>query len=149
MNQNFLDFEQPIAELDAKIQELRHASQGSAFNIEEDIASLRAKLKSRTEEIFKALTPWQIAQLARHPQRPYTQDYIDAICEEFEELAGDRAFADDAALICGIGRIDGRPVTIIGHQKGLAIRKGATPNPRSSATSACRAPRAIARPCAS
>ena len=118
MNQNFLDFEQPIAELDAKIQELRHASQGSAFNIEEDIASLRAKLKSRTEEIFKALTPWQIAQLARHPQRPYTQDYIDAICEEFEELAGDRAFADDAALICGIGRIDGRPVTIIGHQKG-------------------------------
>ena len=118
MNQNFLDFEQPIAELDAKIQELRHASQGSAFNIEEDIASLRAKLKSRTEEIFKALTPWQVAQLARHPQRPYTQDYIDAICEEFEELAGDRAFADDAALICGIGRIDGRPVTIIGHQKG-------------------------------
>jgi acetyl-CoA carboxylase carboxyl transferase subunit alpha len=118
MNQNFLDFEQPIAELEAKIAELRHASQGSAFNIEEEIGKLRDKLKVRTEEIFRELTPWQVAQLARHPLRPYTLDYIGHICEEFEELAGDRAYADDAALVCGIGRIDGKPVTIIGHQKG-------------------------------
>lgn len=118
MNQNFLDFEQPIAELEAKIAELRHASQGSAFNIEEEIVKLRDKLKVRTEEIFRELTPWQVAQLARHPLRPYTLDYIGLICEEFEELAGDRAYADDAALVCGIGRIDGKPVTIIGHQKG-------------------------------
>lgn len=118
MNQNFLDFEQPIAELEAKIAELRHASQGSAFNIEEEIGKLRDKLKVRTEEIFRELTPWQVAQLARHPLRPYTLDYISHLCEEFEELAGDRAYADDAALVCGIGRIDGKPVTIIGHQKG-------------------------------
>jgi acetyl-CoA carboxylase carboxyl transferase subunit alpha len=118
MNPNFLDFEQPIAELEAKISELRHASHGSAFHIEEDIAKLREKLKSRTAEIFRALTPWQVTQLARHPQRPYTEDYIAAICEEFHELAGDRAYADDPAIIAGIGRIDGRPVTIIGQQKG-------------------------------
>ncbi len=118
MNPNFLDFEQPIAELEAKISELRHASHGSAFHIEEDIAKLREKLKTRTAEIFKALTPWQVTQLARHPQRPYTEDYIAAICDEFQELAGDRAFADDPAIVAGIGRIDGRPVAIIGQQKG-------------------------------
>ena len=118
MNPNFLDFEQPIAELEAKISELRHASHGSAFHIEEDIAKLREKLKSRTAEIFRALTPWQVTQLARHPQRPYTEDYIAAICDEFHELAGDRAYADDAAVVAGLGRIDGRPVAIIGQQKG-------------------------------
>ncbi len=118
MNPNFLDFEQPIAELEAKISELRHASHGSAFHIEEDIAKLREKLKSRTAEIFRALTPWQVTQLARHPQRPYTEDYIAAICDEFHELAGDRAYADDAAIVAGLGRIDGRPVAIIGQQKG-------------------------------
>ena len=118
MNPNFLDFEQPIAELEAKISELRHASHGSAFHIEEDIAKLRDKLKSRTAEIFRALTPWQVTQLARHPQRPYTEDYIAAICDEFHELAGDRAYADDAAIVAGLGRIDGRPVAIIGQQKG-------------------------------
>lgn len=118
MNPNFLDFEQPIAELEAKISELRHASHGSAFHIEEDIAKLRDKLKSRTAEIFRALTPWQVTQLARHPQRPYTEDYIAAICDEFHELAGDRAYADDPAIVAGIGRIDGRPVAIIGQQKG-------------------------------
>lgn len=118
MNQNFLDFEQPIAELEAKIAELRHASQGSAFNIEEEIGKLRDKLKVRTEEIFRDLAPWQVAQLARHPLRPYTLDYVGFLCEEFEELAGDRAYADDAALVCGIGRIDGRPVALMGHQKG-------------------------------
>jgi len=118
MNPNFLDFEQPIAELEAKIQELRHASHGQAFNIDEEIARLRDKLKLKTAEIFKNLTPWQVSQLARHPSRPYTLDYIAAICEEFVELAGDRAYADDAAIVGGLGRIDGRSVVIIGHQKG-------------------------------
>lgn len=118
MNPNFLDFEQPIAELEAKIQELRHASQGSAFNIEEEIGKLREKLKVRTAEIFRALTPWQVSQLARHPQRPYTLDYMKLICEEFHELAGDRAYADDAAIVGGPARIDGKPVMIIGQQKG-------------------------------
>ena len=118
MNPNFLDFEQPIAELEAKISELRHASHGSPFNIDEEIAKLQDKLKARTAEIFKSLTPWQVSQVARHPQRPYTNDYIKLICGEFEELAGDRAYADDAAIVGGIGRIDGKPVMIIGHQKG-------------------------------
>jgi acetyl-CoA carboxylase carboxyl transferase subunit alpha len=118
MNPNFLDFEQPIAELEAKIQELRHASHGSAFNIEEEISKLQEKLKVRTAEIFKALTPWQISQLARHPQRPYTLDYVKLICEEFHELAGDRAYSDDAAIVGGLARIDGRSVVLIGHQKG-------------------------------
>jgi acetyl-CoA carboxylase carboxyl transferase subunit alpha len=118
MNPNFLDFEQPIAELEAKISELRHASQGSAFNIDEEVGKLREKLKVRTAEIFRDLTPWQISQLARHPQRPYTLDYIKLFCDEFEELAGDRAYADDAAIVSGLARIDGRPVMIIGHQKG-------------------------------
>ena len=118
MNPNFLDFEQPIAELDAKIQELRHASHGSAFNIEEEIGKLQDKLKVRTAEIFRALTPWQVSQLARHPQRPYTLDYVKLICEEFHELAGDRAYADDAAIVGGPARIEGKPVMIIGQQKG-------------------------------
>jgi acetyl-CoA carboxylase carboxyl transferase subunit alpha len=118
MNPNFLDFEQPIAELDAKIQELRLASHGQAFNIEDEISTLEDKLKAKTAEIFRNLTPWQVAQLARHPARPYTLDYIGVMCEEFHELAGDRAFADDAAIVGGIGRINGRGVVIIGHQKG-------------------------------
>lgn len=118
MNPNFLDFEQPIAELEGKIQELRHASHGQAFNIDEEIARLRDKLKLKTAEIFRNLTPWQVSQLARHPSRPYTLDYIGAICEEFVEFAGDRAYADDAAIVGGVGRIDGRSVAIIGHQKG-------------------------------
>jgi len=118
MNPNFLDFEQPIAELDAKIQELRLASHGQAFNIEDEISTLEDKLKAKTAEIFRNLTPWQVAQLARHPARPYTLDYVGTICEEFHELAGDRAFADDAAIVGGLGRINGRSVVIIGHQKG-------------------------------
>ncbi len=118
MNLNFLDFEQPIAELEARIQELRHAGQGNAFNIEEEVARLQEKLKARTAEIFRNLSPWEISQLARHPQRPYTLDYIDLICEEFHELAGDRAYADDAAIVGGLARIDGRALMIIGQQKG-------------------------------
>jgi acetyl-CoA carboxylase carboxyl transferase subunit alpha len=117
MNPNFLDFEQPIAELDAKIQELRKAA-GPSVNIDTETKALNAKLEARTAEIFKALTPWQVSQLARHPQRPYTLDYIELMCEEVHELAGDRAFADDAAIVGGLARIDGRSCVIIGQQKG-------------------------------
>jgi acetyl-CoA carboxylase carboxyl transferase subunit alpha len=122
MNPNFLDFEQPIAELEGKIQELRHASHGQAFNIDDEVAKLREKLKRKTADIFKNLTPWQIAQLARHPARPYTLDYVQAICEEFHELAGDRAYADDAAIVGGLARMDGRAVMVIGQQKGRDTR---------------------------
>ncbi|MBP6595942.1 MAG: acetyl-CoA carboxylase carboxyltransferase subunit alpha [Arenimonas sp.] len=118
MNPNFLDFEQPIAELDAKIQELRRASAGPAVNIETEVNGLQEKLRARTAEIFKALTPWQISQLARHPQRPYTSDYLGLMFDEFHELAGDRAYADDAAIVGGLARLDGRAVMVIGQQKG-------------------------------
>jgi acetyl-CoA carboxylase carboxyl transferase subunit alpha len=118
MNPNFLDFEQPIAELEAKIEELRHASSGQAFNIDEEVGRLREKLKIKTADIFRNLNSWQTTQLSRHPARPYTLDYIGVICEEFHELAGDRMYADDAAIVGGIGRINGRPVMIVGHQKG-------------------------------
>src|SRR6201996_3145951 len=118
MNPNFLEFEQPIAELDGKIQELRHASHGQAFSIDDEVARLRDKLKHKTAEIFRNLTPWQIAQLARHPARPYTLDYLQVICEEFHELAGDRLYADDPAIVGGLARIDGRSIMVIGHQKG-------------------------------
>ena len=118
MNPNFLDFEQPIAELEAKIEELRHASSGQAFNIDEEVGRLREKLKIKTAEIFRNLNSWQTTQLSRHPARPYTLDYIGVICEEFHELAGDRMYAEDAAIVGGLGRINGRPVVIIGHQKG-------------------------------
>lgn len=118
MNLNFLDFEQPIAELEAKIEELRYVGDDSAVNISEEIARLQAKSRSLTESIFANLTSWQIAQLARHPQRPYTLDYIGRIFTHFEELHGDRAFADDPAIVGGLARLDGRPVMVIGHQKG-------------------------------
>ena len=117
MNPNFLDFEQPIADLDAKIEELRHTSHGQAFNIDDEVRRLREKLKLKTADIFRNLTSWQITQLSRHPARPYTLDYLGVICEEFHELAGDRAYADDAAIVGGLGRINGRSVVIIGHQK--------------------------------
>ena len=118
MNPNFLDFEQPLAELDGKIQELRHASHGQAFNIDDEVSRLRDKLKHKTAEIFRNLTPWQIAQVARHPARPYTLDYLQAMCEEFHELAGDRFYADDPAIVGGLARIDGRSIMVIGQQKG-------------------------------
>lgn len=117
MNPNFLDFEQPIAELEAKIEELRHASHGQAVDIDDEVGRLREKLKVKTADIFRNLNSWQVTQLSRHPARPYTLDYISAICEEFHELAGDRAYADDAAIVGGLGRVNGRPVMIIGHQK--------------------------------
>ncbi|HVI24998.1 MAG TPA: acetyl-CoA carboxylase carboxyltransferase subunit alpha [Xanthomonadaceae bacterium] len=122
MNPNYLDFEQPIADLQAKIQELRQASQGPAVNVEAEVAALQAKLRQRTAHIFRDLSPWQVSQLARHPARPYTNDYIRLMCDEFQELAGDRAYADDAAIVGGLGRINGRSLVIIGHQKGRDTR---------------------------
>jgi acetyl-CoA carboxylase carboxyl transferase subunit alpha len=118
MNHNFLDFEQPIADLEAKIQELRKASTGQSVNIDDEVDGLQEKLRARTAEIFQALSPWQISQLARHPLRPYTLDYLEMICDEFHELAGDRAYADDPAIVGGLARIDGRACVVIGHQKG-------------------------------
>ena len=114
----FLDFEQPIAELEAKIEELKHVTCDPEVNIQEEITRLQAKSRQLTTSIFSNLTPWQITQLARHPQRPYTLDYIGAICTDFSELHGDRMYADDPAIVGGVARIEGRPVMIIGHQKG-------------------------------
>jgi len=118
MNPNFLEFEQPIAELEAKIEELRYVGDDSEINIGEEITRLQAKCKSLTESIFSKLTSWQTSQLARHPQRPHALDYIDRIFTDFEELHGDRAYADDKALVGGLARLDGKPVMVIGQQKG-------------------------------
>ncbi len=118
MNLNFLDFEQPIAELEAKIEELRYLGNDTEINISEEIGRLQEKSRTLTETIFAKLSSWQVSQLARHPQRPYTLDYIEHIFTDFDELHGDRAFADDAAIVGGMARIDGRPVMVIGHQKG-------------------------------
>jgi acetyl-CoA carboxylase carboxyl transferase subunit alpha len=114
----FLDFEQPIAELEAKIEELRHVGVDAELNISEEIGRLEAKSTSLTEQIFSKLNAWQISQLARHPLRPYTLDYIEQIFTDFEELHGDRAFADDAAIVGGVARLEGQPVMVIGQQKG-------------------------------
>jgi len=115
---NFLDFEQPIAELDAKIEELRYVSDDSEMNINEEIIRLQKRSDELIESIFSSLSAWQCSQVARHPQRPYTLDYIGRIFTDFEELHGDRSFADDPAIVCGIARLEGIPVAIIGHQKG-------------------------------
>jgi acetyl-CoA carboxylase carboxyl transferase subunit alpha len=118
MNLNFLEFEQPIAELEAKIEELRYVGDDAEININEEISRLQAKSKSLTESIFSKLDAWQISQLARHPQRPYALDYIQRIFTEFEELHGDRTYADDPAIVGGPARLDGKPVMVIGQQKG-------------------------------
>jgi acetyl-CoA carboxylase carboxyl transferase subunit alpha len=118
MDQKFLDFEQPIAELEAKIDELRFVGNDSEVNINDEIERLKAKSKSLTRNIFADLNSWQIAQLARHPLRPYALDYLQIISPDFQELHGDRMYGDDPALIGGLGRLDGRPVMFIGHQKG-------------------------------
>ncbi len=118
MDLNFLDFEQPIAELEAKIEELKRVGFDNALNLQEEIEHLQAKCRALTESIFASLSPWQISQLARHPQRPYLLDYIRLIFEEFYELHGDRTFADDPAIVGGLARLEGRPVMVIGHQKG-------------------------------
>jgi acetyl-CoA carboxylase carboxyl transferase subunit alpha len=118
MDLKFLDFEQPIAELEAKIDELRYVGDDSEVNINEEVARLKEKSQSLTKSIFSKLSPWQVARVARHESRPYTQDYLDIIAPDFQELHGDRMYADDPAIIGGIGRIDGRAVMFIGHQKG-------------------------------
>ncbi|MDF1630136.1 MAG: acetyl-CoA carboxylase carboxyl transferase subunit alpha [Alcanivoracaceae bacterium] len=123
MNPNFLEFEQPIAELEAKIEELRLVGNGSEVNISEEIRRLQDKSIGLTESIFKNLTSWQISQLARHPHRPYTLDYLRRVFTDFDELHGDRTFADDAAIVAGIARIDDRPVMVIGHQKGRSVKE--------------------------
>jgi acetyl-CoA carboxylase carboxyl transferase subunit alpha len=119
MDLNFLDFEQPIAELEAKIDELKYLGEGSTeLNTVEEIARLRAKSQSLTKSLFANLTPWQVAQLARHPQRPYTLDYIPLLFTDFDELHGDRMYADDCAIVGGPARLAGRPIMLIGQQKG-------------------------------
>jgi acetyl-CoA carboxylase carboxyl transferase subunit alpha len=118
MNLNFLEFEQPIAELEANIDELRHVSSDTEINISDEIARLQVKCQELTRKIFSSLTAWQVAQLARHPQRPYMLDYIKLIFTDFQELHGDRAFGDDQAMLGGLARLDGRPVMVIGQQKG-------------------------------
>jgi acetyl-CoA carboxylase carboxyl transferase subunit alpha len=118
MNLNFLEFEQPIAELEAKIEELRYVGDDAEININEEIGRLQAKSRSLTESIFSNLDAWQISQLARHPQRPYALDYIQKIFTDFEELHGDRTYADDPAIVGGLARLDGKPVMVIGQQKG-------------------------------
>ena len=123
MNLNFLEFEQPIAELEAKIDELRYIGDDADVNINDEVAKLEAKSQALTESIFSSLTPWQISQLARHPQRPYMMDYVVRVFTDFQELHGDRCFADDHAVVGGIGRLDGTPVMIIGQQKGRDTRE--------------------------
>ncbi len=120
MSVNFLEFEKPIAELEAKIEELRLVNQGGEFdlNIEEEITKLREKSAELSRKIFADLGAWQICQIARHPMRPYTYDYVERICTDFDELSGDRAFADDKAIVGGLANIDEQPVMIMGHQKG-------------------------------
>lgn len=118
MNLNFLDFEQPIAELEAKIEELRLVGNDSEINISEEVKRLEQKSRELTRAIFNSLNSWQVVQMARHPQRPHSLDYIERIFTDFDELHGDRHFADDLAMIGGIARLDGQPVMVIGHEKG-------------------------------
>ncbi len=128
MDLKFLEFEQPIAELEAKIEELRFVGDDSEININEEVARLRNKSESLTKSIFAKLSAWQIAQVARHPMRPYTADYLELIAPDFQELHGDRMYADDPAIIGGIGRLDGRPVMFIGHQKGRDTKESVRRN---------------------
>ncbi|WP_207061759.1 acetyl-CoA carboxylase carboxyl transferase subunit alpha [Motiliproteus sp. SC1-56] len=123
MNPNYLDFEQPIAELEAKIEELRLVGEDSEINISDEIERLQQKNVALTEQVFSDLSAWQVAQVARHPQRPYTLDYVKHMIEDFDELHGDRHFADDAAIVGGIGRLEGQPVMVIGHQKGREVKE--------------------------
>ena len=123
MNPNYLDFEQPIADLDSKIDELRHLSTESGINIAEEVSRLQAKSKTLTEKIFSDLSIWQKVQLARHPKRPYTLEYVRNLIEGFDELHGDRLFGDDQALVGGLGEFRGRPVMVIGHEKGRSVKE--------------------------
>jgi acetyl-CoA carboxylase carboxyl transferase subunit alpha len=118
MAMNFLEFEQPIAELEAKIEELRFLGNDASANISDEIKRLQTKSKALTTSIFSNLSPWQITQLARHPQRPYTLDYVSMIFTDWQELHGDRMYGDDLAIVGGVARLEGTPVMVIGHQKG-------------------------------
>ena len=118
MVSDYLEFEHPIVELEAKIEELRRVESDNEMQLGEEIGKLQAKCQALTESIFKNLSPWQVAQIARHPRRPYTLDYVGKLFTDFEELHGDRAYSDDAAIIAGIGRFEGQSVAIVGHQKG-------------------------------
>ena len=123
MNPNYLDFEQPIAELESKIEELSSMGDSAALNINDEVKQLKDKSLSLTESIFSDLSSWQIAQLARHPKRPYTLDYVARIFTEFDELHGDRTYGDDKAIVGGVARLDGKPVMLIGHQKGRDVKE--------------------------
>ncbi len=118
MKATFLDFEQPVADLENKIEQLRFVQDDSALDISEEIGRLQKKSQTLTKEIYAKLTPWQISQVSRHPQRPYTLDYIQSLFTDFEELHGDRVYADDAAIVGGLARFNGQSVMVIGHQKG-------------------------------
>ncbi|WP_109080451.1 MULTISPECIES: acetyl-CoA carboxylase carboxyl transferase subunit alpha [Aggregatibacter] len=123
MSQEYLDFELPIAELEAKIESLRSVvDQDNEINLDDEIARLQKKSIELTEKTFANLDAWQVSKMSRHPNRPYTLDYIEHIFTEFEELAGDRAFADDKAIVGGLARLDGKPVMVIGHQKGRTVK---------------------------
>ncbi len=125
---HFLEFEQPIAELDAKIEELRYVQNESAVDISEEIGRLDEKSQQLTKEIYSRLTPWQVTQIARHPQRPYTLDYVNELFTDFEELHGDRAFADDLSIVGGLARFNGQACMVIGHQKGRDTKERAARN---------------------
>jgi acetyl-CoA carboxylase carboxyl transferase subunit alpha len=118
MKTTFLEFEQPVAELETRIEELRYVQDDSAVDISEEIQRLTKKSQALTKEIYAKLTPWQVAQVARHPQRPYTLDYIGLLFTHFEEMHGDRMFGDDASIVAGLARFEGEPCVVIGHQKG-------------------------------
>ncbi|MBW2942605.1 acetyl-CoA carboxylase carboxyltransferase subunit alpha [Zhongshania aquimaris] len=121
MNPNYLDFEQPIAELEAKIEELQLVGSDNDLNINEEITKLREKSSKLTEKIFSNLTPWNVVKIARHPMRPYTLDYIRRVFTDFDELHGDRHFGDDSAIVAGIGKLNGKPVMVIGQEKGRGV----------------------------
>lgn len=123
MKFSFLEFEQPIAELESKIKELQHVGDDNELNIAEEITRLREKSEKLTESIYSDLSPWQVVQVARHPQRPYAKDYIERIFTDWDELHGDRHFGDDKAIIAGIGRLEGRPVAVIGEEKGRTVNE--------------------------
>lgn len=123
MNLNYLDFEQPIAVLEGKIQELQLVGTDNDLNISEEIDRLKEKSTKLTENIYSSLTPWQIVQVARHPQRPYSADYIARMFDDWDELHGDRHFGDDKAIIGGVGRLNGRPVMVIGEEKGRSVKE--------------------------
>lgn len=122
MNPNYLDFEQPIADLEVKIEELRNVGADNDINISEEIKTLNAKSTKLTEKIFSDLTPWDIVRVARHPQRPYSMDYIPLVFEEFDELHGDRHFGDDKAMVGGLARLNGKPVMVIAQEKGRSVQ---------------------------